>query len=138
MPGRRPVRGVAGVGIVFAGAGWLFAAFPLFRGGFVTAGKRLAAELSGDGDSVTVRELIGHAAQFADLIERCDQLIAGKRSAWMQVRVNSEQVVEVRISDVVRERRQLTAELRHLLAEVHKQRANIALNFDDDDVLDDE
>ncbi|HOW92901.1 MAG TPA: hypothetical protein PLF91_00220 [Mycolicibacterium fallax] len=104
----------------------------------MTAGKRLAAELSGDGDSVTVRELIGHAAQFADLIERCDQLIAGKRSAWMQVRVNSEQVVEVRISDVVRERRQLTAELRHLLAEVHKQRANIALNFDDDDVLDDE
>ena len=89
-------------------------------------------------DSITVRELIGHAAQFADLIERCDALIAGKRSAWMDVRITSDQVVEVRIGDVVRERRQLTSELRHLLAEIHKQRAGLPLSFDDDDVLDDE
>ena len=73
-----------------------------------TAGRRLSDELSRDGDSITVRELIGHAARFADMIERCDELIQGKRSAWMHVRTNSDQVLEVRISDPVRERRQLT------------------------------
>lgn len=104
----------------------------------MSAGERLAEELARDGDPITIRELIGHAAQFADLIERCDDLIAGKRSAWMQVRVNSDQVVEVRISDAVRERRQLTTELRHLLGEIHKQRAGIPMGADDDDVLDDE
>lgn len=104
----------------------------------MTAGQRLAEELSRDGDPVIIRELIAHAAQFADLIERCDDLISGKRSAWMQVRVNSDQVVEVRIGDAVRERRQLTSELRHLLAEIHRQRAGLPLSFDDDDVLDDE
>lgn len=104
----------------------------------MNAGLRLSEELSRDGDPITIRELIGHAAQFADMIERCDGLISGKRSAWMQVRLNSDQVVEVRIGDVVRERRQLTTELRHLLAEIHKQRAGLPLSFDDDDVLDDE
>lgn len=104
----------------------------------MSAGERLAEELARDGDPITIRELIGHAAQFADLIERCDDLISGKRSAWMQVRLSSDQVVEVRISDVVRERRQLTTELRHLLAEIHKQRAGLPMTFDDDDVLDDD
>ena len=102
-----------------------------------TAGERLSDELTRDGDSITVRELIGHAARFADMIERCDELIQGKRSAWMHVRTNSDQVIEVRISDPVRERRQLTTELRHLLGEVHKQRAGIPMAGDDDDVLDD-
>ena len=104
----------------------------------MSAGERLAEELARDGDSITIRELIGHAAQFADLIERCDELISGKRAAWMHVRVNSDQVIEVKISDVVRERRQLTTELRHLLAEIHKQRAGLPIAFDDDDVLDDD
>jgi len=104
----------------------------------VSAGQRLSEELARDGDPFIIQELIGHAAQFVDLIERCDELISGKRSAWMHVRVNSDQVVEVRIGDVVRERRQLTSELRHLLAEIHKQRAGIPVSFDDDDVLDDE
>jgi hypothetical protein len=104
----------------------------------MSAGQRLAEELARNDDSITIRELIGHAAQFADLIERCDELISGKRAAWMQVRINSEQVVEVRISDAVRERRQLTTELRHLLGEIHKQRAGIPMGSDDDDVLDDE
>ena len=108
------------------------------EGVFVGAGQRLADELARDSDPITIRELIGHAAQFADLIERCDGLISGKRSAWMDVRMPSDQVVEVRIGDVVRERRQLTTELRHLLAEIHKQRAGLPLSFDDDDVLDDE
>ena len=104
----------------------------------MTAGERLADELARDGDPIIIRELIGHAAKFADLIERCDDLISGKRSAWMQVRVNSDQVVEVRIGDPVRERRQLTSELRHLLAEIHRQRAGLTLDPDDDDVLLDE
>lgn len=104
----------------------------------MSAGERLSEELSRDGDPITIRELIGHACRFADLIERCDDLISGKKAAWMQVRMNSDQVVEVRISDVVRERRQLTTELRHLLAEIHKQRAGLPMNLDDDDVLDDE
>ncbi len=104
----------------------------------MSAGERLAEELSRDGDPFIIQELIRHAAQFTDLIERCDELISGKKSAWMLVRVNSDQVVEVRISDPVREKRQLTTELRHLMSEIHKQRAGLPLSFDDDDVLDDE
>jgi hypothetical protein len=103
-----------------------------------SAGQRLADELARDGDPVMVRELIGHAAEFADLIERCDELIQGKRSAWMQVKIGRDQNVEVRIGDVVRERRQLTTEMRHLFAEIHKQRAGITLDPEDDDVLDDD
>lgn len=103
----------------------------------MSVGQRLAEELSRDSDSITVRELIGHAAEFADLIARCDELIQGKRSAWMRIVDRDERVVEVRIGDAVRERRQLTAELRHLLAEIHKQRAGLPMSFEDDDVLDD-
>lgn len=103
----------------------------------MTPGQRLAEELSRDGDSITIRELIGHAAEFADLIQRCDELIQGKRSAWMHITDSRDGVIEVRIGDAVRERRQLTAELRHLLAEIHKQRAGLPMSFEDDDVLDD-
>lgn len=98
-----------------------------------SAGKRLVAELSRDDDPDEITLRIRHAAQIADYIEKCDDLLTGKESAWMQVRVNRDDVVEVRISEPLRERRQLTTELRHLLGAIHGLRAKIPMSDDDDD-----
>lgn len=93
------------------------------------------AELSRDGDTYELKLRIEHAAKLADYIEKCDDLLTGKRGAWMQVKVNRDEVLEVNVSDPLRERRQLTSELRHLLAAIHGLRAKIAISDDDDDVL---
>ena len=100
-----------------------------------TAGRRLSDELSRDGDSITVRELIGHAARFADMIERCDELIQGSGRRGC-VRTNSDQVLEVRISDPVRERRQLTTGC-DICSVRFISRGRDSDGARDDDVLDD-
>lgn len=105
-----------------------------------TSGQLLAEALSRDGDSETVRQLIERAAKFRDMIDRCDELIWGKREAWMHVRAGRDEgVVEVRIGDVVKESKNLTTEFRQLLAEINRQRASAsAAAPEDDDVLDDD
>jgi hypothetical protein len=100
-----------------------------------TAGQRLIDELSQPDDPYTLQMLIGRAAQTADWLDKLADLINGKRAAWMHVRVNRDQVLEVRIDGAMRESRQLTTELRHLLAEIHRQRASIPMGPDDDDDL---
>lgn len=103
-----------------------------------TNGQILAEALSRDGDSTVVKQLIERAAKFRDMIDRCDELIWGKRDAWMQVRLGRDEVVEVKIGDVVKESKNLTTEFRQLLAEINRQRASAStLPADDDDVLDD-
>lgn len=102
-----------------------------------TAGQRLTQELSRSSDPFSIRLLIERAAHTADWLERCTELLNGKRSAWMHVRVNRDQVLEVRIDNALREARQLTVELRHLMAEIHRQRAAIPMGpVDDDDLAD--
>lgn len=100
-----------------------------------TPGERLIAELSHAGDSYSLQILIDRAAQTADWLDKLGALINGRRAAWMHVRVNRDQVLEVRIDGAMRESRQLTTELRHLLAEIHRQRASIPMGPDDDDDL---
>ncbi|WP_244275072.1 hypothetical protein [Mycobacterium europaeum] len=97
----------------------------------------MTQELSRRGDPFSIRLLIERAAHTADWLEKCTELLNGKRSAWMHVRVNRDQVLEVRIDNALREARQLTVELRHLMAEIHRQRAALPMGpAEDDDLAD--
>lgn len=98
-----------------------------------SAGLRLTEELSKPGDPYSVTKLIERAAQHADWLEKLDGLLSGSRSEWITVRVNRDQVLEIQVDNALREARQLTTELRHLLAEIHRQRAGIPMGDDDDD-----
>lgn len=100
-----------------------------------TAGQRLTRELSRRSDPFEIQLLIERAAHTADWLDKCTDLLNGKRSAWMHVRVNRDQVLEVRIDNALREARQLTVELRHLMAEIHRQRASLPMGRTDDDDL---
>jgi hypothetical protein len=100
----------------------------------LTAGKRLIAEMSSEGDSFSVRMLIDQAAHTADLIENLRKLTSGDLATWTTLKLGP-QVVQVVIDSPIREMRQLGSELRHLLAEIHRQRADIPIGDDDDDVL---
>lgn len=97
-----------------------------------TAGQRLTDEMGRDQDSFSVRLLIEQAADIADVIERLRGLINGEVSEWASLKLGP-QVVQVVIDEPVKRRRELSTELRHLLAEIHRQRANIPLDADDDD-----
>ena len=96
-----------------------------------TAGQRLIAEMSHPRDTYSVQLLIEHAADLADLNEKLRQLIAGDMSEWLSLKLGP-QVVSVVIDDPVRRRKELSTEIRHLLAEIHRQRADIPMDPDDD------
>jgi hypothetical protein len=104
----------------------------------LTNGQRLAAALARKGDTEIVTQLIERAGRFRDMIDRCDALIMGRRSEWMHVRINNDDVLEVNIGNVVKESKNLTTEFRQLLAEINRQRASVPASADDDDVLDDD
>ena len=97
-------------------------------------GQLLRAELSRDDDTFSVRTLIGQAAHAADMIEKLRRLTSGDLSEWMSLKLGP-QVVSVIIDSPVRELRQLNTEIRNTLAEIHRQRAHIPKDPDDDDVL---
>ncbi len=103
-----------------------------------TAGARLVDDLTRDGDPYRITVMITEAGRVADRLERLDGLISGERSAWLRVRVNRDQVVEVQVDKALQEARQQAGVLRQLLAEIHRQRAGIPMGPDDDDVLDDD
>lgn len=98
-------------------------------------GQQLRDELSKDGDSFSVRTLIAQAADIADLIEKLRAITSGDASTLVTLKLGTSQVVQITVDSPVRERRQLAAELRHLLAEIHRQRADVPKEPDDDDVL---
>lgn len=91
----------------------------------VSAGQKLKRELSKPGDPFRLTILIDRAAHTADWLEKCTDLVNGKRSSWLQVRVNRDQVIEVRLDNAIRDARLLTTELRQLLAEISKQRTSL-------------
>lgn len=82
--------------------------------------------------------MIIEAGRVADRLEQLDDLLSGKRSSWLHVRVNRDQVIEVQVDKALQEARQQAGVLRQLLGEIHKQRAGISMGPEDDDVLDDE
>jgi hypothetical protein len=99
-----------------------------------TAGSRLIADLSKDDDPYALTFLIEQAGEIADNLERLSGLLNGERSSWCSLKLGTE-TIEVVVNDPLREQRQQATVLRHLLAEVHRQRARIPMGDDDDDVL---
>ncbi|OBK61227.1 hypothetical protein A5656_12120 [Mycobacterium gordonae] len=88
-----------------------------------TAGQTLIDELSRQDDTFSVRLLIEQAAQVADMRAKYLALVNGDVAEWVKLSLGP-QVVEVKIDSAAREARMLMTELRHLLAEIHKQRAD--------------
>lgn len=106
------------------------------------AGERLRAELAKDGDPYGITVLINQAARVADRLEVLDRLLSGDDPTWLKidgarvVEVTPKTVaviVEVRVDNPILEERQQTTVFRHLLAQIHQQRANIPGGGDDDD-----
>lgn len=99
------------------------------------AGERLVAELSRDGDPYSVTVMVVEAGRIADRLDKLAALLSGERSAWLNVRLNRDQVLEVRVDGALQEARAQATALRGLLYEIHRQRANIPIGPDDDDDL---
>ena len=112
----------------------------------ITAGRRLIAEMARDGDPFSITLLIKQAARVADRLDVLDRLISGRTETWLALDLGrvvvgegdqpARVVVEASIDKPVLEERQQTTMLRHLLAEIHRQRAAIPMGVEDDDVLD--
>lgn len=100
-----------------------------------TAGQRLLAELSAPGDDYSLQLLVSRAAHTADWLERLDALLSGEKTAWLQVRLSRDDVVEVRVDNALAEARQQTTVLRHLLGAIHQRRSGVPMVDDADDDL---
>lgn len=96
--------------------------------------ERLISELTRPNDPYEITLMITEAGRIADRLQLIDELLSGKRSAWMHVRTGRDQVLEVRVNDPLREARQQTAALVRLLGQIHRQRANIPGPDPDDDL----
>lgn len=86
-----------------------------------TAGQRLIAELSKDGDPYSLQYLIELAGQTADFLERLTALLNGDRDAWIKVDIGVK-TVEVGVNNVLVQHRQQAEQLRKLIGEVQRQR----------------
>lgn len=101
-----------------------------------TTGERLVSELSRDSDPYELTLMVIEAGRVADRLEQLDGLLIGKRSVWMHVRVNSDQVLEIKIDDALSEARAQTTVLRNLISDIHRHRSRIPMqDGPDDDVL---
>lgn len=100
-----------------------------------TAGQRLLAELSCEGDDYSLQLLVSRAAQTADWLEKLDGLLAGDKAAWATVRMGRGETLELRVDNALGEARQQTTVLRHLLGAIHQRRSGVPLVDDADDDL---
>ncbi len=100
-----------------------------------SAGRRLVAELSKDADPYPITLLIVEAGRIADRLEKLNGLLTGERSVWLELKLGRDQVAEVRVDNALSEARAQATVLRHLFAEIHRQRAGIPIGPDDDDDL---
>lgn len=105
----------------------------------------MRAELGRDGDATGVSLLVKQAARVADRLETIDRLLAGDAAMWATVSLprpdakRGRIVVEMRVDNLLVEERSQTTLFRHLLGEIHKQRAGIPVgggDDDDDDLVD--
>lgn len=99
-----------------------------------SAGERLVAELSRDGDPYALQFLIEQAGVTADHLEHLNALLRGDRDAWVKVRIGAK-TVEVVVDNVLVQRRQQSLALSRQLADIVRQRAAIPGDDADDDVL---
>ncbi|SHP09614.1 Uncharacterised protein [Mycobacteroides abscessus subsp. abscessus] len=100
------------------------------------AGERLRAELEHKEDGPGLTALIRQAARVADRLETLAGINSGVESSWVRLDLRgivaaagdngknpATVIVEAKIDSTIAEERQQTTLLRHLLAEIHKQRA---------------
>lgn len=96
-----------------------------------TPGGRMRRELARAGDTVGIEVLIRQAARVADRLENIDRVLSGDGATWTTVGIpRSDEkrgriVVEVRVDNLMVEERSQTTLLRHLLAEIHRQRSGL-------------
>lgn len=100
------------------------------------AGERLRAQLERKEDGPGLTALIRQAARVADRLEMLAGINSGVESSWVRLDLRGivaaaddngknpvTVIVEAKIDSTIAEERQQTTLLRHLLAEIHKQRA---------------
>ena len=97
-----------------------------------SASRRVFDELSTANDSFAVKLMIEYLADLATIDEKLRLLVLGDLAEWASLKLDG-QVVSVLIDDPVKRRREISAEMRHLLAEIHRQRAGVPVEPDDDD-----
>lgn len=100
-----------------------------------TAGSRLTRDLSRPGDPYAITLMITEAARIADRLNELNNLLIGRKSAWMQVKIR-DQVVVVQVTDPLKEARQQSGALVRLLGQIHRQRSDIPGPDPDDDLAD--
>ena len=87
-----------------------------------SAGDRLIEELSKPDDPYSMRLLIEEAGQCKDFLDRLRPVLNGDESTWLEVKIGAK-TVQVSVTNVLTQYRQLTEQLRRLLSEIHRQRA---------------
>ncbi len=99
-----------------------------------TPGELLVEDLSRGGDPYAITVMITEAARIADRLDKLDAVLSGEESAWAKLIDGRDSVVEVRVDNALAEARQQATVLRHLIAEVQRQRAQIDDPAADDDL----
>ncbi|QDF17096.1 terminase small subunit [Gordonia phage William] len=85
-------------------------------------GSDVVQELSREGDSISVRLMIREVGRIVDRLAKLDLLLSGDVDTWTKVATGRDSVIEVRVDHPLAESRQQTTALRHLLAEIERQR----------------
>ncbi|UJL29935.1 hypothetical protein HZU38_05390 [Mycolicibacterium vanbaalenii] len=89
-------------------------------------------ELSDERDTFSLRLLIEQLADLADINEKLRRLCSGDLKEWTSLKLGP-QVVAVMIDDPIKRRKEISTEMRQLLSEIYKQRADLPIDPDDDD-----
>ncbi|MDN4521366.1 hypothetical protein QYF68_26610 [Mycolicibacterium austroafricanum] len=89
-------------------------------------------ELSHERDTFSLRLLIEQLADLADINEKLRRLCSGDVKEWVSLKLGP-QVVAVMIDDPIKRRKEISTEMRQLLSEIYKQRADLPIDPDDDD-----
>jgi hypothetical protein len=100
-----------------------------------TAGERLVEDLSRPDDPYGVTVMVTEAARIADRLDKLAALLSGEKSSWLSLKLGRDKQIEVKVDSALQEARAQATTLRGLLYEIHRQRANIAIGSDEDDVL---
>lgn len=86
------------------------------------AGDKLQRELAWPEADAAAKSLLTQVGRVADRLEVIARLLSGDAGEWLAVRVSG-QVLEVRVSDLVREERQQSEVLRKLIMDIQRLRA---------------
>lgn len=104
----------------------------------ISAGQRLIAEFSQDGDPYSYTFQVEQTAHVADHLQKLTDLLNGDRDSWLEVKIGAK-TVEVIVTDVLRQHRATAAQLEKSLGVLRRQRAILDAGGDgEDDVLDDD